>query len=603
MARQTSFTFYRDVNLNMQTNDTFYFDNRTAQASYFSSKAVVTCNNLYYQRTNAGKVKVQVAYSTLYRCDYLSFINADYENKRFYAFITSVNYIDDDTTEVTYVIDHVQTWLLDLTFRPCYIERQHAHRDHVGDNILPDSVECGELVNKLVSDSFVTTRMLCVVEATFDIAHWLTSVDGNNQNTWEKIAPSTFNKQGVYDNVSQVAFVTEAGGSYAMTGSGLQVFINALFDGMGGATLEDIINIYLYPYIGMLLDEPGETIPTATSATALFNKVFYVGGAKSEEVNLPDNPAYAQSADDRKLDGYTPKNKKLYTYPYTVLHITNNDGSAIDLKYEKFKDASGNIIEHPKALICGTSCGEGKIRLTPSQYLGNGLNVYDFDTSIDSGAFPTCSMLGDAYNIYLAQNKNRIENQYNMMLFNSGMSIAGGAAADIKKVSNIYAGGALGGAEGAAESAMGSAKGGSGLQQSALNVATNLFTQIQGLSAQYNDLKIAPGTATGISGAGLAYQNGKKSFTAVVKTLDYVHAQMIDDYFTMFGYPMRCIDHPRLKARTAFTYIKTVGCIAVGNVPEEAKSIIQSMFDSGIRLWYDTANIGNYNVVNDPISS
>ena len=66
---------------------------------------------------------------------------------------------------------------------------------------------------------------------------------------------------------------------------------------------------------------------------------------------------------------------------------------------------------------------------------------------------------------------------------------------------------------------------------------------------------------------------------------------------------MRKIMVPMLKARTKFTYIKTVGCIVWGNVPENAKAFIQNMFDTGVRLWADANNIGNFNVQNDPINS
>ena len=588
MARNTTFTFYSDVNLNMRTNDTFYFENRNAQNSFFASHIVTTEPNCYYQRANSGKVKVKKHYSVLYKCDYLSFINSDYENKRFYAFITAVNYIDDDTTEVVYVIDHLQTWLLDTTFRPCFIERQHAYQDHFGDNILTDNLDLGEHVNYSITDG-IPTRTLVIVTATFDVMAWLTQ-SGNPKNP-----TSTYVKQGIYDNLSQVAFVSETGGTNAGTGSALQTFYNNVFNGVSGVTMDDIVNTYIYPYIGVLLDEPGVIVPGTSSATDLFNRVFVVGGAKSETVNLPDNPLFQTN---KKLDGYTPKNKKLYTYPYTCLHVSNNDGSSIDLKYEKFKDASGNIIEHPTAKVCGTSCAEAKLRLTPLYYMGNTVSSdLDFDYSIDSGSFPTCSMVGDAYQIYLAQNKNRISNMYEQM--------------EIAPYKQLFTGlgnvglGAMNGAlkSGGSGAVMGALSGAEGMLTGAMQLGFSTIDKVGELTAQREDMKIAPSTASGISGVGLAYQNGKKNFTLTVKTLDYTHAKLVDDFFTLYGYPVRRIDHPRLKARTSFTYIKTVGCIVIGNIPEVSKGAIESAFDSGIRLWCNTSDIGNFNVVNDPISS
>ena len=39
-----------------------------------------------------------------------------------------------------------------------------------------------------------------------------------------------------------------------------------------------------------------------------------------------------------KLDGYTPKNKKLLTYPYCYMLLTNNSGGSAVYKYELFNN-------------------------------------------------------------------------------------------------------------------------------------------------------------------------------------------------------------------------------------------------------------------------
>lgn len=40
------------------------------------------------------------------------------------------------------------------------------------------------------------------------------------------------------------------------------------------------------------------------------------------------------------LDGYTPVNKKLLTYPYCYLLASNNSGSQVELHYEIFKSTN-----------------------------------------------------------------------------------------------------------------------------------------------------------------------------------------------------------------------------------------------------------------------
>lgn len=580
MSRGTTFTFYSDVNLSLRTNDNFYFADRSAQTTFFNSKIVTTVSGCSYQRSDRGALKVEKPYSLLYRCDYLSFINPDYENKRFYAYITGVKYIDDNTTMVEYVIDVVQTWLLDCSVRPCFVERNHANRDHFGDNMLPDSVECGDLIVDSVTNS-IATNTLVIVLASFDVITWITS------SFQTKSAPSVWVKDGIYDSLSQVAFYSEIQGTQAVSGSALGVFFEQVFLGSGGVTIDDIINIYLYPKIGVDLGT-AYTVPGATQGTE-FNEVYQVTNARHEQVDLPDIPT--------QLDGYTPKNKKTLTYPYCFIHVENNNGSAIDLKYERFRNGQGNVIEHPKAEVFGTTCGEAKIRLTPKQYMGALSTEFDFDYSIDSGSYPTISMVGDAYNIYLAQNKNKINNGYDSKarsFYQQGVStLIGGGQTEQKAIEGYSKGGAGGAIAGATSGAIGSV----------VSAVFNAYDYIKSKEAEFADLQLAPSTATGISGIGLAYQHGKPDFTIVVKTLDYTHARMVDDFFTLFGYPVRRIEMPMLCARTKFTYIKTVGCILNGNVPEEAKGTLEALFDSGIRLWSSPGDIGNFNVINDPINS
>lgn len=610
MARATSFTFYQGVNLNLRTNDTFYFASRSDQSTYFASKAVVTVSNCYYQRTKYGSVKVQQSYNTLYKCDYLSFINADYENKRFYGIITDVTYIDDSTTMVSYVIDYIQTWLLDCTLPKCFIERMHSNTDTYGENMLDDAMACGEYVNSSFSwggstqkilDRF-PSRNLVIVLGTCDLKQWVASGFTDKQPT------STWVKNGIYDNLSQVAFLAEnTSGTKAGTNSALQIFFNNVFNGSGGVTVDDIVNIYMYPAIGVyFIDDPTSTdshAPVAvTGATQTgFEYLYEIGGGDAQTVNLPARPT--------SLDGYVPKNNKMLQWPYCLIHISNNDGSAIDLKYERFRNSNGAVVS-PQATIGGTSCGEAKLRLTPQQYLNMASGSEDFDTSLDTAPYPTVSMTGDVYNIYIAQNKNRIANGYTQMLLDNSISVvdeAGSAAtksltaiggAEMGSYVNSYNAQMQGGQGGLSAPSLGG--GTSTYEMNLAKIGMNMLNKIRAINAGYKDMKIAPATASGISGVGLAYQHGKRNFTVTVKTIDSAHAKAIDDYYTMYGYPVRHIDTINMYARANFTYVKTVGCMVKGNVPEDAKEVIAALFDSGIRFWCIPANIGDYSVINTP---
>lgn len=89
---------------------------------------------------------------------------------------------------------------------------------------------------------------------------------------------------------------------------------------------------------------------------------------------------------------------------------------------------------------------------------------------------------------------------------------------------------------------------------------------------------------------------------AVRLSITSQYAQVIDNYFTMFGYAIKSIGVPSRYNRTRFTYIKTIGCIVKGNLPNDAKQIIQNRYNEGIRFWVDRLNIGDYSSDNNVLS-
>ena len=596
MASDTTFSFYKGVNLSLNSIDSFYFANRSAQTTYFATKLSFTVAKCSYQRADIGKVKVDKAYKYVYDCDYLSFKNTSYENKTFYAFITGVEYIDDNTTIVYYVIDNVQTWLLDCTLPACYIERQHSTTDNFGDNMLLDPIDCGEYVTKEIMDN-LSSDFVVVFQATFNVGLWASDFT-------TKQAPELQLKNGIYDNASQWAVYANVSSNIASDNSALSEILNAIYNGLGGVTVDDFINIYMYPKAAIALGSGTGNVYTvvgAVSQTTDLNKIFRVVGAYQSNDRAGQTIQLSQTlkVHPTTLDSYTPKNAKTLQYPYAVLHITNNDGSAIDLKYEKFRKPSDNSIVDAQLRLTGCTTGEGKVRLTPEQYLGVAETALDYDTAIDSSAFPTVSMVGDPYLIYLAQNKNRIQNGYDQMLYSAAASIGGAAASDIQSVAMMYAGSQAGGGE---SSGISGKMAGQNTLGAGVSSAITTFGKVQSLNAQFSDMAIAPATASGLSGIGLAFQNGKKLFTVTCKTVDRYHAKMIDDFYTMFGYPVRSIQSPNLCARTKFTYIKTVGVIVKGSAPELVKQDLENKLNNGLRFWSSTGDIGDFSVNNAVIT-
>ena len=92
------------------------------------------------------KIQLEGKADNYYDYNYMMFRNTAYGNKWFYAFINKLDYINDNTFEVDYEIDVMQTWAFDYTLEPCMIERQTVYDDTIGSNLIAEPVDLGDLV-------------------------------------------------------------------------------------------------------------------------------------------------------------------------------------------------------------------------------------------------------------------------------------------------------------------------------------------------------------------------------------------------------------------------------------------------------------------------
>ena len=110
------------------------------------------------------------------------------------------------------------------------------------------------------------------------------------------------------------------------------------------------------------------------------------------------------------LDGYTPRNQKLRTYPYMYIGFNPNNGSSKIYRYEDFANGTPQfklISEvNPNPTIC----------FIPQNYRGqSGDSLSDISTM---NGYPTLSSRNDYYNSWLAQNSEIISLQMQQEQYN-----------------------------------------------------------------------------------------------------------------------------------------------------------------------------------------
>lgn len=147
IAPNSTIILISGVPLDPTYTDTIFFESEAQQRSAFMSYAKKrTFTQQSYQRVNKGTIRLQVPADSIYDYNYLMFQNTAYGNKWFYAFITSVEYVNDATSEIRYELDVMQTWMFDYTLEPSFVEREHSATDEIGDNIAPEPVDIGPVI-------------------------------------------------------------------------------------------------------------------------------------------------------------------------------------------------------------------------------------------------------------------------------------------------------------------------------------------------------------------------------------------------------------------------------------------------------------------------
>ena len=303
------------------------------------------------------------------------------------------------------------------------------------------------------------------------------------------------------------------------------------------------------------------------------------------------------------IDGYTPRNKKLFCYPYNILYETNNAGNVAEYRYEEFLNLiSENLEDYVTFKLWGNVSMDPGMYSAPSGYNGQAKNWYPgcTDDELIVTGFPMCSYNIDSFRAWLAQNSGTIAAGFGSIVA-SWATFIGMAGAM----------GSMGGTAGAM-GGMGSASGTGALVPAQTGGS---ILPVQGAS-QANSLPIYPGTGLigstfgaigqlydhartppqiyGSNNGNLLYQAGQLTFSWYYKQIKQEYAKIIDNFFDMYGYKTNRVGTPNLMARPKYSYVKTIGCSLEGFIPGDFKSEIEAIFNKGIRFWKTSAVFGNF---------
>lgn len=561
----TTVQLMNNVPLFPDNTNQIYFDNATHQNQYFTSRVYKTSNNLTYQR-DYQVYALQAEYdNTITSCNYLRYRNNNYGNKWFYAFITSIRYVNPNTVYIDFILDAYQTFMFDITWKDCFIERSHVRDDTLGAHTLDEGIHVGNRYSKEVNVSWPGTDVFAgnvnVVPIIFLAAAYVFPSSGDPT---ERII--TANVQG--------------------TPTTLAVWFPN-FDVIKTAPL-----FQMQQFLKLLQNSSKSNAIVASVAIpehiarGTWNTMKGVEGAITEVQPDPkaiESGAYLQISNQQFIDSvnatltltplmsYTPRNKKLYCYPFTYFVLSSNQGENVTIKTEWLPETQPPVGDPDRELKLSLSAN-----ISPdSSYFCKVTNANSASRALTCtmAQLPQVATASSTYANWLAGHMASITSG----ILANGLQIFGGTAAT---VSGAGASAGIGG-------------------------ITSGVNGIIGTIGNLIDAEKMPASLNSSGGStGNAAINNRR-FSLYQQVLNPDMYASIDQFFDMYGYKVNMNGTPDFYCRAYWQYFKIPIVNITGNVPAEYMNQIKSTFQNGVTLWNysagDGVDVGNYRNGYNPI--
>lgn len=520
------------------------FANTTAQFNYFNSLPKIAVDNYTYQRKD-GTIRFGANFDSIMQYNYVMYRNDAYSNKWFYAYITGMEYLNDNVTAISIKTDVWQTWQFDLNYKSTFVEREHVNDDTTGLHTIPESMELGEyivngsIVNTDLSPSQAETNVTWICFQVSDFP------DGTRSGFSPTLGSDVKGKiyGGVYSGLSYLFVLTPGDANDLIKCYDL--------DGKS----EAIVSIFQVPLGVLKADKLSITNHTSNAGN------MTIGIMTSDDYNAISIDT-ATISKPTSLNGYIPKNHKMLCWPYTYFYASNNTGT--DVKYH-WEDFSSN----PSFQIDGVISQGMSIKAYPTNYK-NTTNLGGYNYGIVCGKLPVCAWNTDYYVNWCTQNAINQPMSGISALTSAGFGMFGNA------MFSNYLGVASAGVSGL---------------QNIINVIDRDY-----------QASITPDQAKGNSNSGDINMAEKRfAFTFYPMSIKAEYARVCDNFFSMFGYKVNRVKVPNITGRRNWNYVKTVGCYIDADIPQGDLQEIKDMFDKGVTFWHNPATFADYSQTNDII--
>lgn len=449
---------YGNVDIDMGSGVQIAFSSIANQRTYFNSKLVRT-NTPCTVIKKTGRLRLEVTGSVVSGCNYISFVNPSFDNKTIYARITDYEYINNECTEISYLIDFWQTWMFDVSFEKCGIARQYLNEtdfNKAATNPYDPTIYAFQTPEDLAYDRTlekpgyayqastvypsgrVKDGEYVVASRSLNTASDLPQfIQGEENSLVIFLSPIDFNDLGSSAETNWSNFIDDvvaAGGRYISPGdvySGSDIIISNMPRGyeiiqipqFNSTTTADLFADFVAYMTGW--NAINQIIGVYAIPTYVFNMALVDSGTaivpQWSRLNT-DNIITVKTSDKRTKDSeasYNPHCKKLLTFPYSYLRAETTDGSTKEYHYEDFSEVyTGSSTNCKFRLYCDLN-GNPTFFIAPYAY--HDLNVvgtavldsasvdcsdlasFNISERIEIADFPQVPFITDTYLTYLSK--------------------------------------------------------------------------------------------------------------------------------------------------------------------------------------------------------
>lgn len=645
----------KGVNIDVSYTHQYYFDTIEDQEAFFTSKIRHILDNGTYQRKNINSIQVPFQADAIAEYKYLRWQNPQYSDKWYYAFITSIDYINPGTSRINYALDVYQTYLFDMQWRQSFIEREHTRRwttDSKGNripvvNTEPEGLEYGseyETIDEVEFEQIPDTGWIVFGSTkvpTSSAAMYIANIPSGIYYTF---VPISTNQRRKYNYKYKQTIYGSETFSLASASAVLATFAH------DPVLVNSLCSAVYYPFLPLrnvnYTINGNDVIITTGSNVEHYNISSIDGQVRNVLFFVPyesfvSDPIQPVMFSEQKniYDGFPNYSEsKLLMFPYSFMELTTKRGDSMVIKMEYLR---GRIWGEKLTIgAFGTISSVNKMVYAIKNYLTEHeeYNMMSALPDLSNANLPildsyTASyMQANANSLRVADSNAKANLQTNLdnayRSFETAMSKR--SAEGIKDVANIgenILGGALMTGVGTAVGSVGMAVGGVGSIGSGIasipgalsdynvsklqadneywnryySATTDYSNAISAIMAKKNDAKQIPPSSKNLGGDYIfnIVNNCDKLYLRR-KTIYPEYSVKLTNYFRQYGYKVNNLEMPEFHTRSKWNYIKMTEPNVYGNIPIDDLMKIRDIFIKGITLWHG-GYIADYTGNNDEI--